>query len=890
MTTLNRTLIIGLGGTGVEVLRKFKRRFVDLYDREQKYMKLLAFDTAEQLDSLDPRLSPSEFLLLSDPRINVAEVVNSRHENPSLGWIKGDLPQFEIIAGAGQKRLYGHLAYFWRGRDIYAAISRALDGLFSAQLNQEFADMQADCRIFVVSSLCGGTGTGMFLDISYLVQNMIEKRRQPASYFGLMFLPSAFQALTSDPFAWRAINANGYAALEELNYYMQDKFECREFYSPLPDEPRITVSRTPFDMCYLLGGSDSQGHGLESSAELYERTAEFIAANATLPEIRNAVVQYLATNTAKRSYASFGSYSMVLPYARYVERYLFSMGDEVLVDLLQSETEGNMPSVASVFDRNSEYKAVCDIAEKGVDAATSGRVQREVKVHTEPDDHPEASRYIEQEHALAVKLRDTLSSDASTRAKNFESELRKEIVAAVSELWTVRRGAINAAIAIMSSILGRCDELQRALSQVTNSGGGAIEDTFRKHRVEPHMIDRLFKTTNPAKRLADYRADMEQALLQELKSILAREFGACIGRVKADVDQMRRGIVELRDKCDVIRAEYKQVATEFVGEHHKGTAASTQIAGEFPESAGSEYKDDRLALLNKCRADLTPNALLGSLERPRVDLRRFIQELYRIVSKYIFENKSRSQLFEHDRLGRGIREAAVNVHLKSNPNSEVRNVNWLFVPPDARLREQVDQVFENTRGGGHNAPQVFPSIDENVLTYLQFKVNFELKELADIETMQQAYESRLRENRVYLQLDTHQRRSIRETAGDARPKELLAFGLMLGVIRETGQNLKLLGGKYLLPGDVSDKVERRREAYKALTDPDNARLIDNARRKAEDVGNDQLAEQIETYLSAKYSDLNAEDPYEVLLLEEKKALDNYITNLGVRRRGTTSTN
>ncbi len=112
---LHCTLLIGLGGTGIDLLRKFKTHYGKYYDKEQKYIQILGIDTTNQrTDSADPFLENHEFLHLGNPVITSANVMQFRKRN-QFRWLPDDLPAFSVATGAGMRRLVGHVAYFWRG-------------------------------------------------------------------------------------------------------------------------------------------------------------------------------------------------------------------------------------------------------------------------------------------------------------------------------------------------------------------------------------------------------------------------------------------------------------------------------------------------------------------------------------------------------------------------------------------------------------------------------------------------------------------------------------------------------------------------------------------------------------------------------------------------------
>ena len=108
----------------------------------------------------------------------------------------------------------------------------------------------------IYASVAGGTGSGGFLPMAYLLQDLIRDHSwgRP-DVVATLLLPAVFtadveQALHAD------INANGYAALKELEYVTklgyERAFEDLEFhYHPVRPE-RNRIANRPFSLCYLV--------------------------------------------------------------------------------------------------------------------------------------------------------------------------------------------------------------------------------------------------------------------------------------------------------------------------------------------------------------------------------------------------------------------------------------------------------------------------------------------------------------------------------------------------------------------------------------------------------------------------------------------------------------
>ena len=75
-------------------------------------------------------------------------------------------------------------------------------------------------NVFIYGSVAGGTGSGSFLTTAYLLKELITKQNWIPKVYGTLIMPGLF--LNQVPGALhRDINANGYAALKELEHLMK---------------------------------------------------------------------------------------------------------------------------------------------------------------------------------------------------------------------------------------------------------------------------------------------------------------------------------------------------------------------------------------------------------------------------------------------------------------------------------------------------------------------------------------------------------------------------------------------------------------------------------------------------------------------------------------------
>jgi hypothetical protein len=255
------------------------------------------------------------------------------------------------------------------------------------------------------------------------------------------------------------------------------------------------------------------------------------------------------------------------------------------------------------------------------------------------------------------------------------------------------------------------------------------------------------------------------------------------------------------------------------------------------------------------------------------------------------QQKTNVRLTERNRLIAGLNDAEVNLHIKFDPRSDKKRLSWVFVPQDQQLKADVLDAVSNWAGAHGVTPQAYGSMDESILTVVQLLTSFKLRELAEMQEMGSAYERKKQRpsEALYLDLPTHQRMEIFASASAEDTKRSFALALILGVLRELGQNFEFRG-RDLLPNDVADKVDRRRRAYECMIDPDRKRFVEaKLKDKLRACGsNAAFVQFVNECLPGVYPDgLDPQDDYCRLLLDEKAVVETYLTSLGATSRSAT---
>jgi hypothetical protein len=268
---INRTICIGLGGTGRDVLMRIRRLIVDRYgdlsnlpivsfvhiDTDKAATQVAGIRTGSTYHGVDLSFREAEKVsaTMSSKEVTMfVEGLERRSEYTRYGpydhisrWFPPQLLRNikAVEEGAKGIRPVGRLAFFHNYQKIKTAIETAerLTRGHDSLLLRKGMRVEPGLNIFVIGSLCGGTGSGMFLDVAYSLRHLYgEQGSQIASY--LVISPELYGNTPN-------MSANTYAALKELDYYSNPSTIFEVCYD-IQNLVFIQEKRPPFDYSYLV--------------------------------------------------------------------------------------------------------------------------------------------------------------------------------------------------------------------------------------------------------------------------------------------------------------------------------------------------------------------------------------------------------------------------------------------------------------------------------------------------------------------------------------------------------------------------------------------------------------------------------------------------------------
>lgn len=260
------TVLVGVGGTGAEILSRVRRFVEETYDSLDRFplISFLWVDTDKGYKITNPEAAGSEFKDYEKCHATVSGIeVETRLENMErFPWIeKWFPPELEknissLEAGAGQIRACGRFAFFCNYSKIQGDFRQALNRVKGKEnymlTRYGIKVIPNSVNVFVTGSISGGTGSGMLIDLGYSIKHWL-KGEGSTQITAIVPMPNAFAGIS----VGQGVIANGYAALMELSYFSDDRTEFVEKYSDrLMDE--IRSKESPFNFIYLVGTKNGE--------------------------------------------------------------------------------------------------------------------------------------------------------------------------------------------------------------------------------------------------------------------------------------------------------------------------------------------------------------------------------------------------------------------------------------------------------------------------------------------------------------------------------------------------------------------------------------------------------------------------------------------------------
>lgn len=257
-------LFIGCGGIGCKIIKGVADRALS---DDNSLLRFICMDT-DVNDILNVDKSANIKAIQTSSTATI-ETYLKNDKDAKNSWFPENkmLDSKPVSEGAGQVRAISRLAMsavIKEGRiiDLYSTI----DELFL----KDGGKYKQAIKVVIASTVAGGTGSGIAMEVAMLVRHYINKMYPEAAVMirGFLVMPGVMDTVIDTQSERDSLRANGYATIKEINAFMM---KGSGFFDTVPELKRYKdlcisvpsatsgiekISCLPFDFCFLMDRTD----------------------------------------------------------------------------------------------------------------------------------------------------------------------------------------------------------------------------------------------------------------------------------------------------------------------------------------------------------------------------------------------------------------------------------------------------------------------------------------------------------------------------------------------------------------------------------------------------------------------------------------------------------
>lgn len=338
------TLILGLGGTGSQIIEKVHDKIQETGGKQAERIAFVAFDT-DINDLADiRRRSPQIYTVQTSTRSTVGEYLNI-NTNARDNWfpVNEMLNRKALTEGAAQVRAISRLAFDTTLKGgMLDPLHQAVDQLFRIDKDQQ----EQALRVIITSSLAGGTGSGLILPVAMYLANFLRTKYPKAKAItrGFFIQPDVFFTVINAKEEQQNLQVNAYAAIRELDAFLMkaDNTLPAEYQNLVFEFPKVgaegvdVINAMPYDFCFLFDANNTSGGALDSFASYKDHAATCIYTQSLGPMSKKSnsrednVLREVIKNDGRNRYAGAGASRLVYPWQHVRDFVAYKWADQAL--------------------------------------------------------------------------------------------------------------------------------------------------------------------------------------------------------------------------------------------------------------------------------------------------------------------------------------------------------------------------------------------------------------------------------------------------------------------------------------------------------------------------------------------------------------------------------
>lgn len=292
------TILIGIGSGGlrsIESAWKLSQEISNPTNRPNVQYIYLETDGANEPLSSEIVKSPLTLNNIATTKHAIEQDINSTSQ-----WISGQSFPNNVFSGAGGSPVLGRVT-LWDANNRQTFVQN----LHAAQ--QRLANVTLEKpMVYVVGSFGGGTGSGTFLDIAYIIRDTLANQ---VELQGLFMIPNL-------GLADQVVYSNSICCLKELDYYNDENHQFPFKWAANPPKG-FERENTPYDLIQIISasyGTSAIGVGATAAAlppvtysQLHEEAGIFLYLNSLgMYDTRRSSLVDATGNVIISKYTTFG--------------------------------------------------------------------------------------------------------------------------------------------------------------------------------------------------------------------------------------------------------------------------------------------------------------------------------------------------------------------------------------------------------------------------------------------------------------------------------------------------------------------------------------------------------------------------------------------------------
>lgn len=319
---LRPVLLVGVGGSGGKTLRAMRQSLIRQLkqagwtkDGLPEGWQMRWVDSVSQQDEdafVGPLLPNDDYIGLvtsgldyQDLRVALEQSVQPRERQNSLaGWVAPSVP-ISVTAGAGQARAIGRVISAAQLARLKGALEESNARLGGVSVLAELAEVaslfgQSDSSpvseplCIVISSVAGGSGSGMFLDVVEALKTVNPEFQRPDGIMTVLYTPDVFTNIGG---AGGQIPPNTLAAIMEATAGVLSPGLSSASTSVLNSRGLVQRSEHGFGAkCNFLVGASNKNVVLGSQDAIYQAVGDSLGAVVTDDKVQQTLRAFTLTN------------------------------------------------------------------------------------------------------------------------------------------------------------------------------------------------------------------------------------------------------------------------------------------------------------------------------------------------------------------------------------------------------------------------------------------------------------------------------------------------------------------------------------------------------------------------------------------------------------------